>query len=148
MILVSLPSRHVVRDSSKCIYRSAVAVKALDGKHITQIACGPQHSIALDSEGVVYVWGYNGYCRLGLGHQKDTLFPTPVPHVRPSTQMTPRPRLTVSQFTGPNVSSMGRMVVAGPSNSVVVDNQGMYWMAGKVSHLLLYCTRQNLTLPP
>ena len=61
-----------------------VSVKALDGKHITQIACGPQHSIALDSEGVVYVWGYNGYCRLGLGHQKDTLFPTPVPHVRPS----------------------------------------------------------------
>ena len=73
-------------DSPQCINRSAVSVKALDGKHITQIACGPQHSIALDSEGVVYVWGYNGYCRLGLGHQKDTLFPTPVPHVRPSAQ--------------------------------------------------------------
>jgi alpha-tubulin suppressor-like RCC1 family protein len=74
------------RNSPQCIHWSPVAVKALDGKHITQIACGPQHSIALDSEGVVYVWGYNGYCRLGLGHQKDTLFPTPVPHVRPSTQ--------------------------------------------------------------
>jgi alpha-tubulin suppressor-like RCC1 family protein len=85
-ILVSLSSYRVPRDSPQCIYRSAVAVKALDGKHITQIACGPQHSIALDSEGVVYVWGYNGYCRLGLGHQKDILSPTPVPHVRPSTQ--------------------------------------------------------------
>ena len=66
----------------QCIHWSTVSVKALDGKHMTQIACGPQHSIALDSEGIVYVWGYNGYCRLGLGHQKDILFPTPVPHVR------------------------------------------------------------------
>ena len=27
---------------------------------------------------------------------------------------------------------MGAQVIAGPSNSVVVDKQGMYWMAGKV----------------
>lgn len=27
---------------------------------------------------------------------------------------------------------MGALAVAGPSNSVVVDKQGMYWMAGKV----------------
>lgn len=96
------------------VHNNPISVKALDGKHITQIACGPQHSIALDSEGIVYVWGYNGYCRLGLGHQKDILFPTPVPH-----------------FTGPSIPSMGQMVVAGPSNSVVIDKQGMYWMAGK-----------------
>lgn len=56
--------------------------------------------------------------------------------------------LTVLQFTGPNVSSMGRIVVAGPSNSVVIDKQGMYWMAGKVSHLPLYGARQNLMFPP
>ena len=29
--------------------------------------------------------------------------------------------------------TMGNQVVAGPSNSVVIDKQGMYWMAGKVS---------------
>ena len=62
--------------------------------------------------------------------------------------MTRSSRLTVSQFTGPNVPSMGRIVAAGPSNSVVIDKQGMYWMAGKVSHLWLYSARQNLTLPP
>jgi hypothetical protein len=27
---------------------------------------------------------------------------------------------------------MGAAVFAGPSNTVVIDNQGMYWMAGKV----------------
>ena len=57
--------------------------------------------------------------------------------------MTLHSRLTVLQFTGPNIPSMGRMVVAGPSNSVVIDKQGMYWMAGKVSRLPLYGARQN-----
>lgn len=32
---------------------------------------------------VVYVWGYNGYCRLGLGDQKDVLIPKVVPQVSP-----------------------------------------------------------------
>jgi hypothetical protein len=27
---------------------------------------------------------------------------------------------------------MGAFVAAGPTNSVVIDKQGMYWMAGKV----------------
>lgn len=30
---------------------------------------------------VVYVWGYNGYCRLGLGNQVDILKPKAVPQV-------------------------------------------------------------------
>jgi len=29
---------------------------------------------------------------------------------------------------------MGAYVVAGPANSVVIDKQGIYWMAGKVTH--------------
>ena len=27
---------------------------------------------------------------------------------------------------------MGSAIAAGPTNSVVIDKQGMYWMAGKV----------------
>lgn len=30
---------------------------------------------------------------------------------------------------------MGAQVIAGPSNSVVIDKQGMYWMAGKVGFM-------------
>ena len=55
-----------------------------------------------------------------------------------------RSRLIDPQFTGPNVPSMGQMVVAGPSNSVVIDKQGMYWMAGKVSYLRLCGNGPNL----
>ena len=37
---------------------------------------------------------------------------------------------------------MGGQVIAGPSNSVVIDKNGMYWMAGKVqlvSLLVIIC---------
>ncbi|KAF8194680.1 regulator of chromosome condensation 1/beta-lactamase-inhibitor protein II [Pholiota molesta] len=80
-----------------------VYIRELDGKNIVDIASGQQHSLALDDTGVVYVWGYNGYCRLGLGNQ----------------------------FAGPNEATMASGIVAGPSSSVVIDKQGMYWMAGK-----------------
>ena len=69
---------------------------------------------------LVYVWGYNGYCRLGLGNQVDVLKPKVVP-----------------QFAGPNEPTMGREIAAGPTNSIVVDRQGMFWMAGKVSRCIL-----------
>ncbi|EDR07538.1 uncharacterized protein LACBIDRAFT_250496, partial [Laccaria bicolor S238N-H82] len=91
-----------------------VYLKELDGKKIVQIASGQQHTLALDSTGLVYVWGYNGYCRLGLGNQVDALKPKVVP-----------------QFAGPNEATMASAIAAGPSNSVAVDKQGMYWMAGK-----------------
>ncbi|KAF9483052.1 RCC1/BLIP-II [Pholiota conissans] len=91
-----------------------IYIKELDGKNIVDIASGQQHSLALDDAGVVYVWGYNGYCRLGLGNQVDALKPKIVP-----------------QFAGPNEATMASGIVAGPSSSVVIDKQGMYWMAGK-----------------
>jgi alpha-tubulin suppressor-like RCC1 family protein len=36
----------------------------------------------LSTRSLVYVWGYNGYCRLGLGNQQDVLIPKAVPQVR------------------------------------------------------------------
>ncbi|KZT10189.1 RCC1/BLIP-II [Laetiporus sulphureus 93-53] len=91
-----------------------ILIKGLEDKRIVKIACGQQHSVALDSEGLVYVWGYNGYCRLGLGNQQDALVPKVVP-----------------QFAVPDELTMGDDIVAGPSNTVVIDKQRMYWMAGK-----------------
>ncbi|GJE93212.1 RCC1/BLIP-II protein [Phanerochaete sordida] len=89
---------------------------ALDGKRIVQIACGQQHSVALDSEGVVYVWGCNGYGRMGLGTglQNDVLLPKVVP-----------------SFSGPNPATTAKAITTGPTNTVVIDQQNMYWMAGK-----------------
>ncbi|KAJ3515499.1 hypothetical protein NMY22_g14437 [Coprinellus aureogranulatus] len=91
-----------------------IYVKELHGKNIVKIVSGPQHSLAMDDTGVVYVWGYNGYCRLGLGNQKDALKPMVVP-----------------QFAGPNTLTMGADICAGPSSSIVADKQGIFYMAGK-----------------
>ncbi|KAI9634109.1 regulator of chromosome condensation 1/beta-lactamase-inhibitor protein II [Dioszegia hungarica] len=89
-------------------------VSGLSGKKIVQIASGNQHSLALDDEGYVYAWGFAGYSRLGLQDQKDRMVPTVVP-----------------SFTGKNELSRGASVVCGPTNSVVIDRQGVYYMAGK-----------------
>ena len=40
---------------------------------------------------------------------------------------------------------MGSDIAAGPSNSVVIDKQGMFWMAGKVSRLLVHGLGSTLT---
>lgn len=32
----------------------------LNSKNIIEISCGTWHSMALDSQGRVYCWGYNG----------------------------------------------------------------------------------------
>ena len=42
------------------------------------------------------------------------------------------------QFAGPNAATMGADVIAGPTNTVVIDKQHMYWMAGKVGCLYLF----------
>jgi len=93
-----------------------VYIKELEGKKIVDIA-GQQHSLApgfcwlrfdinlsfecplnfcSQAARLVYVWGYKGYCRLGLGNQVDILKPKVVP-----------------QFAGPNESSMGAAIAAG-----------------------------------
>jgi len=69
----------------------------------------------LDDKGFVYVFGFNALCRLGLGDQKDRLKPTVVP-----------------QFATPDRPILlGRKVYAGPSCSVVVNAQDMFWLCGK-----------------
>jgi alpha-tubulin suppressor-like RCC1 family protein len=46
-------------------------IQSLQGKKITQIASGSQHSLALDADGYVYAWGHAGYSRLGLEDTTD-----------------------------------------------------------------------------
>ena len=89
-------------------------VKALADKKVVDIACGQQHTVALDEDGYVYVWGFGGYGRLGIGSQQDQLLPTLVP-----------------QFARENVLTRAKAIYAGPTNTAVVDGQKMFWLAGK-----------------
>jgi alpha-tubulin suppressor-like RCC1 family protein len=93
-------------------------------------------STGASTSSVVYVWGYNGYCRLGLGNQVDVLKPKPVPQVMLSYFLfcLYHTEIQCSQFSGQSESALATTVSAGPTNSVVVDKQGLYHMAGKVFH--------------
>ncbi len=42
-------------------------VEALTGTIITKIAAGGSHALALDSNGIIYAWGYNEFGQLGDG---------------------------------------------------------------------------------
>ncbi|PWN41029.1 RCC1/BLIP-II [Ceraceosorus guamensis] len=86
----------------------------LADKKIVDVQCGQQHSLALDADGYVYVWGFGGYGRLGLGMQADQLSPTLVP-----------------QFARDNAVLRAKAIYAGPSCSAILDRQHMYYLAGK-----------------
>ena len=49
-----------------------------EGKTISQISAGGVHSLALDSEGQIYAWGYNYYGQLGNGDTTDSNTPVKV----------------------------------------------------------------------
>jgi alpha-tubulin suppressor-like RCC1 family protein len=46
------------------------------GVHVRQVTCGAQFSVALSTDGKVYVWGSGSHYRLGLGDNKDRCLPT------------------------------------------------------------------------
>jgi len=50
----------------------------LAGKEVAAVAAGHNHSLALDTEGKLYTWGFGGYGRLGHKVQKDEMSPTQV----------------------------------------------------------------------
>ncbi|KAF7793518.1 hypothetical protein EIP86_004632 [Pleurotus ostreatoroseus] len=97
---------HIVT-SGKVIFDAEtepLLVRNLEDKKVVQIACGQQHSVALTEEGrVTFLLPYN-----------DVLIPKIVP-----------------QFAGPNKSTMAEDIVAGPTSTLVIDRQRMFWLAGK-----------------
>ncbi|GAX75806.1 hypothetical protein CEUSTIGMA_g3249.t1 [Chlamydomonas eustigma] len=71
------------KDSSICIiYDPQPTPKSVKGtlaeKTVTRIACGQNHSIAVDNEGAAYTWGSGSYGRLGHRVQQDELLPRKV----------------------------------------------------------------------
>uniref|UniRef100_A0A7S0RRV6 RCC1-like domain-containing protein n=1 Tax=Chlamydomonas leiostraca TaxID=1034604 RepID=A0A7S0RRV6_9CHLO len=53
-------------------------VEALRGRVVVSVAGGWRHTVAVDSEGVLYGWGWNKFGQLGLGDTNDRCSPTVV----------------------------------------------------------------------
>ena len=60
-----------------------VQVTGLDGILVTEVAVGKSHSLALDQNGAVWAWGYNGEGQLGDGTQLQRLAPVRVKGLDP-----------------------------------------------------------------
>ncbi|KAL6511833.1 hypothetical protein OROGR_021430 [Orobanche gracilis] len=91
------------------------AIASLAEETIVKVACGTNHSVAVDKNGHVYTWGYGGYGRLGHREQKDEWVP----------------RL-VDVFTRHNVLPPNAVVSAGSANSSCTAGGGQLYMWGKI----------------
>ncbi|KAJ8647933.1 hypothetical protein MRB53_000956 [Persea americana] len=91
------------------------AIASLASKTIVKVACGTNHTVAVDSDGFVYTWGFGGYGRLGHREQKDEWIP----------------RL-VGVFQRHNVLPPTAVVSAGSVSSACTAGGGQLYMWGKL----------------
>ncbi|PKI45691.1 hypothetical protein CRG98_034007 [Punica granatum] len=93
------------------------AIASLSGETIVKVACGANHTVAVDSNGYVYTWGFGGYGRLGHREQKD--------------EWAPR---RVDIFQRNNVLPPDAVVSAGSVNSACTAGGGQLYMWGKIKN--------------
>ena len=79
---------------------------ALKETFIVEVACGANHTIVRDKEGLVFSWGFGGYGRLGHSKQEDLWTPMPI-----------------DQFAGSNKISKATRIAAGSSFSMALDGK-------------------------
>jgi alpha-tubulin suppressor-like RCC1 family protein len=58
---------------------SILTMGSLNGKTISAIACGYEHTLALDNSGGLHSWGYNYYGQLGTSTNSGTGTANPIP---------------------------------------------------------------------
>ena len=54
-------------------------ITAFDGQRIATVECGSRHTLALDSMGRVYSWGWAIYGQIGIGDRNNQLEPVAIP---------------------------------------------------------------------
>ncbi|XP_048331915.1 uncharacterized protein LOC107420400 isoform X2 [Ziziphus jujuba] len=93
------------------------AIATLAGETITKVACGTNHTVAADSNGYVYTWGFGGYGRLGHREQKDEWVPR-----------------RVDVFQRNNVLPPDAVISAGSVSSACTAGGGQLYMWGKIKN--------------
>ncbi|KAF2310071.1 hypothetical protein P3X46_020810 [Hevea brasiliensis] len=93
------------------------AIASLAGETIVKVACGTNHTVAVDSNGYVYTWGFGGYGRLGHREQKDEWVPR-----------------RVDVFSKHNVLPPNAVISAGSVNSACTAGGGQLYMWGKMKN--------------
>ncbi|CAM8915943.1 unnamed protein product [Rhodiola kirilowii] len=112
-------NEHNTKDSSvKLAYEAQPkpkAIASLSETTVTKVACGTNHTVAVDSKGFVYTWGFGGYGRLGHREQKDEWVPR-----------------SIDVFQRQNVLPPDAVISAGAANSACTAAGGQLYMWGKI----------------
>ncbi|CAJ1973235.1 unnamed protein product [Sphenostylis stenocarpa] len=93
------------------------AIAALAGETIVKVACGTNHTVAVDKNGFVYTWGFGGYGRLGHREQKDEWVPR-----------------RVDVFQNRNLLPPDAIISAGAVSSSCTAGGGQLYMWGKLKN--------------
>ena len=88
-----------------------VNLSPLNGSTVVAVAAGENHSLALDDQGRLWAWGYNGYGQLGNGSTTNRSNPVQV-------DLTP--------LNGSKIVA----IAVGANHSLVLDDQGRLWAWG------------------
>jgi len=108
-----------------CVFTQVRAELFLQAK-IVMVACGDQHSVALDVGATMWGWGENQHGQLGLNDHANRWFPA---RVHQSNVRTLEDALdeVVKQVFGGHVPVF---VTAGGAHTAVVTEEGSMWVTG------------------
>jgi alpha-tubulin suppressor-like RCC1 family protein len=107
---------------------SPIVVEALVGVPIDAVACGANHSVAVDEEGKVYTWGFAGYGRLGHGDNKDLHVPKMLEFF--ANEQKPRPPSIPAFMWRSPQPRRAQHVACGQTATYLVDLNGALYMWG------------------
>ena len=105
----------------------------LAGKTISQISAGGVHSLALDSEGQIYAWGYNDNGQLGNGDTTDsntpvqTNFSNMLDRSITSIKFGDVEAISFNVIDGKTIKAITPPHTAGKVDITITDNEGKTW---------------------
>ncbi|KAI8342124.1 regulator of chromosome condensation 1/beta-lactamase-inhibitor protein II [Chlamydoabsidia padenii] len=104
-------------------------IKGLEERKIKSIACGANHSIALDDEGYVYSWGFGGLGRLGHSEQKDLYKPKVISNLAGSHQASRATQIACGSACSLALDGNQQMLLWGKWKTTGDGSTGQPWMA-------------------
>ncbi|KAG8493685.1 hypothetical protein CXB51_011681 [Gossypium anomalum] len=123
------------KDSSvRLVYESQPrprAIATLSGETIVKVACGTNHTVAVDTNGYVYTWGFGGYGRFVTCSPLLTSALFQLGHREQKDEWVPR---RIEVFQKHNVLPPTAVVSAGSVNSACTAGGGQLYMWGKLKN--------------
>ncbi|PPR89274.1 hypothetical protein GOBAR_AA31409 [Gossypium barbadense] len=133
--IIPIRLQYNAKDSSvRLVYESQPrprAIATLSGETIVKVACGTNHTVAVDMNGYVFTWGFGGYGRFVTCSPLLTSALFQLGHREQKDEWVPR---RIEVFQKHNVLPPNAVVSAGSVNSACTAGGGQLYMWGKLKN--------------